>query len=169
MADTILNTALTYVLPDTAKVLVFVGGSLAVLPDLATYPTGLIQFPISKFSFTPKVETDKKFGINPTTKLKVPVRTWTKSVEYSAKVTTPEARHAFVKTVMEAGFIHGKFKLMAKDQGDAATAAALVIGEFVGNITIDGDFSADEGESPDVSFAIEIEGSPLFNQAAALT
>lgn len=169
MADTILNTALTSVLPDTAKTLVFVGGSLAVLPDAAAYPAGLIQIPISKFSFTPKVETGKKYGISPTSKLKVVVRSWPKSVEYSAKVTSPETRHTLVKTLVESGFIHGKFKLMAKDQSDAAGTAALVLGEFVGTITLDGDYGADEGESPDVSFAIEIEGTPAFNLGAALT
>ena len=168
MADTILNTALTYVLPDSAKTLVFAGGSLAILPDNATYPTGLVQFPISKFTFSPKVENGKKYGINPTTKLRVPVRTWVESVEYSAKVTSPEARHAFVETLADAGYIHGKFKLMAKDQADSATAAAIVIGEFSGTITFDGDISADEGESPDVSFSIEIEGAPQFALAASL-
>lgn len=168
MADTILNTALTYVLPDSAKTLVFAGGSLAILPDNATYPTGLVQFPISKFTFSPKVENEKKYGINPTTKLRVPVRTWVKSVEYSAKVTSPEARHAFVATLSGAAYVHGKFKLMAKDQADAATSAAIVLGEFTGTITFDGDYSADEGASPDVSYAIEIEGTPAFNFAASL-
>lgn len=168
MADTILNTALTYVLPDSAKTLVFVGGSLAILPDGGTYPTALVQIPLTKFSFSPKVETGKKYGINPTTKLKVVVRSWTKAVEFSAKVTSAEARHALVATLAASGFIHGKFKLMAKDQADAAASAALVIGEFTGTITLDGDYSADEGESPDVSFAIEIEGTPAFNFAASL-
>lgn len=168
MADTILNTALSYVLPDSAKTLVYAGGALAILADGATYPTGLVQLPVSKFSFTPKVETDKKYGIDPTTKLKTVVRSWAKSVEYSAKVTSAEATNAFVATLVAAGYIHGKFKLMAKDQADAATEAALVLGEFTGTITLDGDFSAEEGASPDVSFAIEIEGTPAFNLAASL-
>lgn len=169
MADTILNTALTYVLPDSAKTFVYAGGSLAILPDGGTYPAALVQFPISKFSFSPKVESGKKYGINPVTKLRQVIRTWTKSLEFSAKVTSAESRHTFVKTVAEAGFIHAKFKLMAKDQSDVAGTAALVLGEFVGTITLDGDYSADEGESPDVSYAIEIEGTPAFNFAAALT
>lgn len=168
MADTILNTALTQVLPASAKVLVFAGGSLAILPDGAEYPAGLVQFPISKFTFTPKVESDKKYGIDPATKIKKIIRTWVKSVEFSAKASSAEARNPFVATLAAAGYIHGKFKLMAKDQADAANKAALVLGEFTGTITLDGDYSADELASPDVGYAMEIEGIPAFNFDAAI-
>lgn len=168
MADTILNSALTPVLPDSAKTFVYAGGTLAILPDGATYATGLVKLPASKFSFTPKVETDKKYGIDPTTKLRKVIRRWVKSIEYSAKVTSAEALNAFVATLAASGYIHGKFKLLAKDQSDEATEAALVIGEFTGTITLDGDYSAEEGTSPDVSFSIEIEGTPAFNFAASL-
>lgn len=168
MPDTILNTALTHVLADSAKTFVSAGGSLAILPDGAAYPAGLVQFPISKFNATPKVETDKKYGIDPVTKIRKIIRTWVKSVEYSAKVTSAEALNPFVATLMAAGYIHGKFKLMAKDQSDAANEAALVIGEFTGTITLDGDYGADEGASPDVGYSIEIEGLPAFNFSASL-
>jgi hypothetical protein len=169
MADTILSSALTYATPDPTKVIVFGGGTIGFLADLGTYPTDLKLIKISKFSISCKVETGSKKTFNVATKLLNIARRWTKSVEYSGKATTPEAGSAWIATLIAAGSLHGRIKVMRKDVGDDATHAKIMIGECLGTISIDGDIGGDDEESPDIDLAIEFEGVPAYAQDAVLT
>lgn len=159
MADTILSSALTALIPDKTKTVVFLGGTLAVLASGGTYPGDLKQIALSKISIAIEVEKGKIMGPNAAKTALIPIRSFVKSFTRTVKVDTAELKNATVLALYNSGpMTNAKMKLLAKDLGDTATSATFVLGEFTGTLSLEGGMDLDQGEPAQVSLSIEIDG-----------
>lgn len=160
MPDTIQNAALVDLIPDKDYMNVFLGGILAYLPDGGSYPADLVQIPLTKVSLSIEIDKGESMGPNATSTYLEPVRRWIKSIKRSLKCESTELKNAGVLAILNAGYVHADYiKVVAKDPADAADTASILIGEFAGQISLDGSIEGTQGELSVAPLAIDIEGA----------